>query len=73
MADFYIRSLPLLCKTDTVPGVFVEPNEIVTNNRIKSSQTTEQNRHKQPNNYKIVWIIRYKSVTLRPANRTNKK
>ena len=24
---------------------------------------TEQNRHKQPNNYKIVWIIRYKSVT----------
>ena len=46
-----------------VPGVFVEPNEIVTNNRIKSSQTTEQNRHKQPNNYKIVWIIRYKSVT----------
>ncbi len=46
-----------------VPGVFVEPNEIVTNNRIKLSQTTEQNRHKQPNNYKIVWIIRYKSVT----------
>ena len=46
MADFYIRSLPLLCKTVSVSGVFVEPNEIVTNNRIKLSQTTEQNRHK---------------------------
>ena len=45
MADFYIRSLPLLCEVP-VPGVFVEPNEIVTNNRIKLSQTTEQNRHK---------------------------
>ena len=54
-----------------VPGVFVEPNEIVTNNRTKSSQTTEQNRHKQPNNYKIVWIIRYKSVTEDLAIRTS--
>lgn len=42
------------------------PNEIVTNNRIKIQQITEQNYHKLPNLYKFFWWFAIKVVSLRP-------
>jgi hypothetical protein len=43
------------------------PNKIATNDRTKSSQTTEQNRHKRPN--KIVTNDRTKSSQTTERNR----
>ena len=36
-----------------------QPNEIFTNNRTESPQTTEQNLTKRPKRCKNIWIIQY--------------